>query len=205
MVPVLAAPTVLLAQPRTSALLNSAVSVEGLRLIFHDFEGRQRLIARLCRRVGGLFLDGKILNSVISEFLEEVIDGVLPFPGMEEMAAKIQSGLTDTTSKKETVIPTNDTKIEEKAPELTNNSTESPLSALINKLSKKNFEPIDTKLNINIPKKNVFKMLLENGDETKEELIDIIVQTAIKQIDINKLQEFLITETSYFIRKYYER
>ena len=48
-------------------------------------------------------------------------------------------------------------------------------------------------------------MLLENGDETKEELIDIIVQTAIKQIDINKLQEFLTLETTNFIKKYYER
>jgi len=149
--------------------------------------------------------DTQILNNVISEFLEEVIDGVLPFPGMEEMAAKIQSGLIDTVSKKETVIPTNDTKIEEKAPELTNSSTESPLSTLINKLSKKNFEPIDTKLNINIPKKNVFNMLLENGDESKEDLLEAVTQNAIKQIDINKLQEFLTKETTNFIKKYYER
>ena len=82
---------------------------------------------------------------------------------------------------------------------------ESPLDTLITKLSKKNVEPVDAKLNINLPKKSVFKMLLENGDETKEDLIEAVVQNAVKQIEINKLQEFLITETSNFIKKYYER
>ena len=48
-------------------------------------------------------------------------------------------------------------------------------------------------------------MLLENGDESKEDLLEAVTQNAIKQIDINKLKEFLTLETTNFIKKYYER
>ena len=157
------------------------------------------------------FTDGtQILNNVIDEFLEEMEGEEEPLPGGMATYTASQKDNVDKLSGNNTNISTNKSKVQEKAPELTNNAkvtdnSASPLDTLITKLSKKNVEGVDTKLNINLPKKNVFKMLLENGDETKEDLIEAVVQNAVKQIEINKLQEFLITETSNFIRKYYER
>ena len=157
------------------------------------------------------FKDGtQILNDVISEFLEEMEGDEEPMPGGLQTYMSMNKDNAEELSKGNTNISTNKDKVQEKAPELTNNTkvtdnSTSPIDNLITKLSKKNVESVDAKLNINLPKKNVFKMLLENGDDTKEDLIDAVVQNAVKQIEINKLQEFLITETSNFINKYYER
>jgi hypothetical protein len=157
------------------------------------------------------FTDGtQILNDVIDEFLEEMEGEEEPLPGGMATYTASQEDISDKLSKDNTNISINKSKVQEKVPELTKNTkvtdnSVSPLDTLITKLSKKNVEPVEAKLNINLPKKNVFKMLLENGDETKEDLIEAVVTNAVKQIEINKLQEFLITETSNFIRKYYER
>ena len=149
--------------------------------------------------------DTQILNSAIAEFLEGFIDGEMPFPGMADMINGVHKSISAESSGKGSVIPSNTDKVQEKSLELTNDSIESPLIGLIDKLSKKNFEAIDSKLNINIPNKNVFNMLLDNGDESREDLLEAVTQNAIKQIDINKLQEFLTIETTKFITKYYER
>ena len=157
------------------------------------------------------FTDGtQIFNDVIAEFLMEMEGEEEPLPGGQETYLSMNKKNTEELNTSNTNISTKQNKVQESVPELTNNDKvvdnhESPLDTLITKLSKKNVEPVDAKLNINLPKKSVFKMLLENGDETKEDLINAVVQNAVKQIEINKLQEFLITETSYFIRKYYER
>jgi hypothetical protein len=81
--------------------------------------------------------------------------------------------------------------------------TESPFEQLISKLSAKNIEKFETSINLNIPKKDVFEMLVNNADEDKEELIDTIAKVAISQIEINKLQEYLKAEVITFIKKYY--
>jgi hypothetical protein len=76
-------------------------------------------------------------------------------------------------------------------------------SDLINKLSKKNVEPFETKINLNIPNKKVFDMLIDNADEDREELIKTIAKVAVSQIEIDKLQEYLTEEVSIFINNYY--
>ena len=157
------------------------------------------------------FKDGsQILQDVVDEFLEEMEGEEEPLPGGLDTYLSMNKENTKESSHASTNISTNKKKVQEKAPELTNNTkvtdnSTSPLDTLITKLSKKNVEPVDAKLNINLPKKGVFKMLLENGDETKEDLIKAVVDNAVKQIEINKLQEFLIAETSNFIKTYYER
>jgi glutamate mutase epsilon subunit len=76
-------------------------------------------------------------------------------------------------------------------------------NSIINKLSKKNVEPFEAKINLNIPNKKVFDMLIENADEDREELIKTIAKVAVSQIEIDKLQEYLTEEVSTFINNYY--
>lgn len=138
------------------------------------------------------FTDGsRIFNEVLPEFLEEIIDGVIPFPGIDQLSGMAQ-GIKVTQNKKPA-----DTKIVHVEPK------ESPLEQLVNKLSKKNVEPFEAKINLNIPNKKVFEMLIDNADEDREELIKTIAKVAVSQIEINKLQEYLTEEVSIFINNYY--
>ena len=138
------------------------------------------------------FTDGsRIFNEVLPEFLEEIIDGVIPFPGIDQLSGMAQ-GIKVTKNEK-----TTDTKIVRVEPK------ESPIEQLINKLSKKNVEPFEAKINLNIPNKKVFEMLIDNADEDREELIKTIAKVAVSQIEINKLQEYLTEEVSIFINNYY--
>ena len=71
------------------------------------------------------------------------------------------------------------------------------------KLSSKNIETVDIKLNINLPKHEVFSMLLENGDETKEEMLNTISTVVTSQIQIDKLQNYINQEVLKFLNNYY--
>ena len=134
------------------------------------------------------FTDGsRIYNNVLSEFLEEIVDGVIPFPGVQELGSI--APVVNVTPNIQDVAPTK--------------PKESPLEQLINKLSKKNVEPFEAKINLNIPNKKVFDMLIENADEDREELIKTIAKVAVSQIEIHKLQEYLTEEVSIFINNYY--
>ena len=138
------------------------------------------------------FTDGsRIFNNVLPEFLEEIIDGVIPFPGIDQLSGMAQ-GINVTKNEKLTTA-----KIAHVEPK------ESPIEQLINKLSKKNVEPFETKINLNIPNKKVFDMLIDNADEDREELIKTIAKVAVSQIEIHKLQEYLTEEVSIFINNYY--
>ena len=138
------------------------------------------------------FTDGsRIFNNVLPEFLEEIIDGVIPFPGIDQLSGMAQ-GINVTKNEKLTTV-----KIAHVEPK------ESPIEQLINKLSKKNVEPFEAKINLNIPNKKVFDMLIDNADEDREELIKTIAKVAVSQIEIHKLQEYLTEEVSIFINNYY--
>ena len=136
-----------------------------------------------------IFTDGsRIFNEVLPEFLEEIINGEIPFPGADKLS-NIAQGINVTKNEKP------------KAAYIA--TKESPLEQLINKLSKKNVEPFEAKINLNIPNKKVFDMLIDNADEDREELIKTIAKVAVSQIEINKLQEYLTEEVSIFINNYY--
>ena len=138
------------------------------------------------------FTDGsRIFNEVLPEFLEEIIDGVVPFPGADQLTPVSQGIKLNVTENKPTPSVIHIEPIE------------SPLEQLINKLSKKNVEPFEAKINLNIPNKKVFEMLIDNADEDREELIKTIAKVAVSQIEINKLQEYLTEEVSIFINNYY--
>ena len=145
------------------------------------------------------FTDGsRIFTNIISEFLEEIINGEIPLPGADKI--NLNSGVSN---KRDT------NKLEEQKPKpvhettSTNQDTVSPLEELVAKLSKKNIEKFETTLNLNIPSKEIFNMLVNSADENPTELIDIIAKVAVSKIEINKLQEYLTEEVTNFINKYY--
>ncbi len=148
------------------------------------------------------FTDGsQIFNDVMDEFLTEVVDGIIPFPGAEEA---LIGGPSDSAEKQTEEVNVNNALENENKEVASSESQDSSLVSLIMKLSTKNIVPIDTKLNINIPKKDVAKILIDNSDDSKEDIIDSIASVAVKQIEINKLQGFLKEEITNFINKYYE-
>ena len=144
------------------------------------------------------FTDGsQIFNNVIDEFLEEVVGNTLPFPGADSLTAvAMGDSPMPTTKSKPIVVNQENTKIEV-TPEI------SPLEELVAKLSKKNIEPLSTVINLNIPNKQIFDMLINSADEDRENLINTIAKVAVSQIEINKLQEYLTEEITNFINKYY--
>lgn len=80
---------------------------------------------------------------------------------------------------------------------------ETPLEKLILKLSQKNVESINVKLGINIPKREVVEMLIENSDESRDEILESITKMAVAQITIDKLQDFITEEVNSHLNKYY--
>ena len=144
-----------------------------------------------------IFKDGsRIFKNLRNEFLEVVnnIDD-LPFPPANDM-----------------MIGTNPIGISAPAPKgpfqqiaqpIVQQVETSPLEKLLIKLSSKNIETVDIKLNINLPKHEVFSMLLENGDETKEEMLNTISTVVTSQIQIDKLQSYINQEVLKFLNNYY--
>ena len=137
------------------------------------------------------FTDGnRINNAVIQEFMEEIIDGVIPLPGAGALGG-LANGIA--TENKPVVNKTKPRVL----------STKSPLEELVTKLSKKNIEPLEVTLNLNIPNRPIFDMLIDNADEDRDNLINTIAKVAVSQIEINKLQEYLTEEVKDFINNYY--
>jgi hypothetical protein len=138
------------------------------------------------------FTDGtRIFKSIQNEFLEQIIDGNIPFPpANEHVFANNQVELPKAQPIAQPIIAT---------------LTEvSPLEKLIIKLSSKNIETIDLNIGINLPKKEVFSMLLDNSDETREEMIATISQVVTSQIQIDKLQNYINQEVVNYLNNYYE-
>ena len=137
-----------------------------------------------------VFTDGsKIFTNVLNEFLEEIVDGVIPYPGAGSVGINNPSGKSTQHTPQPNAVS---------EPEV------SPMQSLIEKLSKKNPEEVTVKLNINIPKKQILSMLIENSDDEDSDIINTVIDSAVNQIEINKLQEFLKKEITNFINKYYE-
>lgn len=139
------------------------------------------------------FTDGsKIFKEVSPEFLEKVVDGVLPFPGADAINIKRAS-----TAKK------TQASIKEEPKDKTVVKPQSELHGLVTKLSKKHVIPFEPRLNLNVISQEMFKMLVESADENPKQLIDTITDVAMDQIEINKLKEYLQQEITNFLNNYY--
>lgn len=142
------------------------------------------------------FTNGEqIYKNLVREFLQEITNNELPLPsfndGVSLKPAQPQQIAQKQSANYELV------KIEEPVVK------ETPLEKLILKLSQKNVESINVKLGINIPKKEVVEMLIENSDESRTELLEAITKMAVAQITIDKLQEFIKEEINSYLNNYY--
>jgi|TARA_B110000908_G_scaffold6740_1_gene8460 hypothetical protein len=136
------------------------------------------------------FTDGsKIFTNVLPEFLELVTAEGLPFPGAESV------NLTTTPNK--SPVKEIEKKVEVK-------ESISPLGQLIKTLSAKNVESFQLSVGINLPKKEIFDMLVENSEEEKDQILEEISKSAVSQIEINNLQEFLNEQITEFVTNYYK-
>lgn len=136
------------------------------------------------------FEDGtRILKNVVQEFLMEVSDQneVLEFSKPEEsLAIQPESNTTDVNAKAVINEPIKETSV---------------MGKMIEKMSKKNVVQIPININVNIPTPSIYTMLSEGMEE--EDLNDEIIQSALNQIDINNLQEYVKENVSNFLSNYY--
>ena len=144
------------------------------------------------------FTDGsRIYNTVLSEFLQEVIDGRLPLPGAEKLSNLINPNYT-----KEVEEPV---KAEPSIPSVANSVPESEITVvgkMIQKMSKKNVVNVPIQINLNIPTQALHAMLSEGMEE--EDLNNEIMAVALHQIEFNKLQEYIKENISKFLEEYYK-
>jgi len=138
------------------------------------------------------FTNGEqIYKNLVREFLQEIINNELPLPGFNE-GISLKPVQPRQILQEQAIVK-----------EVKSKQEETPLEKLILKLSQKNVESINVKLGINIPKKDVVEMLIENSDESRDELLAAITKMAVAQITIDKLQEFIKEEINSYLNNYY--
>lgn len=138
------------------------------------------------------FTDGsQIFKNVSNEFLEKVEGNTLPFPGADNVLVNNTSN--NTPVKKQPKVE----------PKVVVEQPASELHGLVEKLSKKHVVSFEPRLNLNAIDPKVFKMLVENADESPENLVKTITEVAMSQIEINKLREYLQEEITNFLNNYY--
>lgn len=155
------------------------------------------------------FADGsQIYKAVAKEFLLESEDGDMPLPDAKPLGngSKVNSVNSRTSIIAENVYEDKSpTQISQQIPQQISQQipTEKPLQSLIAKLSQKNVETVDFSLGINLPKKEVFAILLENSDEERDELISTITESVASKIEIDSLKEYLKEQLNTYINNYY--
>lgn len=157
------------------------------------------------------FTDGsRIYKKMANEFLLEALDGDEPLPSVSNIATKPsvnqssgeESGsLKAESSANNSNSPNNSPQHFSQTPPTT--PVESPLQSLITKLSQKNVETVDFKLGINLPKREVFTLLLENSDENEGDLIDTITESVVSKIEIDNLKNYIKEQLNIYIKNYY--
>lgn len=135
------------------------------------------------------FEDGSRINpKLIKEYLMEVSDEtqILQVPQSIEPASQSQQNevVTPTPVKTEPTI-----------------HTASVMGKMIEKMSKKNVVQIPIEININIPTPSIYSMLAEGMEE--EDLNEEIMQVALSQLEIDKLQDYIKEHISNFLNTYY--
>jgi len=130
----------------------------------------------------------RIFKNILSEFMEPVINGVLPFPTPMGVGSKPAAERRVTNSK--TTTPVVDTK------------EPSIMGKMIMKMSKKNVVSVPITINLNIPTPQLHSILA--GGMEDEDLNDEISEVAFSQIEVQKLQEYIKENISTFLKEYYQ-
>ena len=131
------------------------------------------------------FTDGtKIFKAIQPEFLEEVIDGRMPLPGIAAAGANKSNA-----KQVEVNLP---------VPEVKEASI---MGKMITKMSKKNVVSVPIQINLNIPTPALRVMLSEGMEE--EDLNEEITEVALSQIELDKLQDYIKSNITTFLSEYY--
>lgn len=149
------------------------------------------------------FTDGsRIFKSVVNEFLEKVQGGSLPLPGAEKIAAKL-AGETEVpqTGPAQDQTPTVTTN--NSSPVVTQPEVKEPtvMGKMIMKMSKKNIVTVPIKINLNIPTPELYAMLA--GGMEEEDLNEEVMEVALSQIEMDKLQDYIRVNVTDFLSQYY--
>jgi hypothetical protein len=135
------------------------------------------------------FTDGsKIFKTIRSEFLEEVIDGRIPLPGALNASALVSGNPLPT----QPIVPPAITVVQNEP---------SVLGKMILKMSKKNVVNVPIQINLNIPTPQLYSMLGEGmeSDDLNEEIMEV----ALSQIEMDKLQDYIKSNITTFLSEYY--
>lgn len=129
----------------------------------------------------------RIYKNVLPEFLEPVIDGVVPFPSPIQVGKSTLKENIDT----EPIATTESNQI----------NKPSIMGNMILKMSKKNVVNIPIQINLNIPTPQLYGMLGEGMEES--DLNEEIMSVALSQIETDKLQEYIRSSVTDFLSEYY--
>ena len=130
----------------------------------------------------------RIFKSVLSEFLEPVIDGNVPFPAPMRLGSSSNKSNVQQTPQPSVQKPT-----QAKEPSI--------MGKMILKMSKKNVVNIPIQINLNIPTPQLYGMLGEGMEE--QDLNEEITGVALSQIEMDKLQEYIRSSVTDFLSEYY--
>lgn len=148
------------------------------------------------------FTDGsRIFKTVVGEFLEKVQGDNLPLPGAEIVAAKLAGEEVQQTEsvQNQDISVTLDKPLESKVYIQQNEPT--VMGKMIMKMSKKNVVSVPLQINLNIPTPALHAMLSEGMEA--EDLNEEIIQVALQQIEIDKLQDYVRENITNFLTEYY--
>lgn len=149
------------------------------------------------------FTDGsRIFKNISNEFLEEVKDGRVPLPGAEQAAAKLNGEVVSTESS--IIQPETQTTSVNTANAVINQpEVKEPtvMGKMIMKMSKKNLVTVPIQINLNIPTPELYAVL-SGGMET-EDLNEEIMEVALSQIEMDKLQDYIKANVTDFLSQYY--
>ena len=126
----------------------------------------------------------KIFKNMQNEFLKEIINDVIPLPGVDSIPKNNADKSTKKKVKKVEVV---------KEP--------SVMGKMITKLSKKNVVNVPIQINLNIPTIALHAMLSEGMES--DDLSEEIMEVALSQIEMDKLQDYVKSNISDFLKKYY--
>lgn len=149
------------------------------------------------------FTDGsRIFKNISNEFLEEVKDGRVPLPGAEQIAAKLNGEVVSTESS--IIQPETQTTPVNTANAVINQpiiKEPTVMGKMIMKMSKKNLVTVPIQINLNIPTPELYAVL-SGGMET-EDLNEEIMEVALSQIEMEKLQDYIKANVTDFLSQYY--
>ena len=146
------------------------------------------------------FTDGsRIFKTVLNEFMEKVQGDSLPLPGADQVAIKLSGEPSIPNLQEQPVVEkTTEAVATQTQPEVKEPSV---MGKMIMKMSKKNVVSVPLQINLNIPTPALHAMLSEGMEA--EDLNEEIMEVALQQIEIDKLQDYVRENITNFLNEYY--